>query len=142
MSGFDRRRFINWFLGTSVGAMMVSTLYPVLRFMSPPEIPEAGVHEIDAGATNDPDFLDRGFRIIRFGAEPVIVLRVAENDFRAFAGAGRRRTFRMQARGGPVLGRPPCRDRPMLLKELGIDARRRCSSAIPPHRIRPFAAAP
>jgi Rieske Fe-S protein len=86
MAPLNRRRFVNWFLGTSAGATLMSMLYPVARFMSPPEMPEAGVHEMDAGATNDPEFLDKGFRIIRFGAEPVIVIRVSDTDFRAFAG--------------------------------------------------------
>jgi Rieske Fe-S protein len=86
MAALNRRGFVNWFLGTSAGAAVMSMLYPVVRFMSPPEVPEAGVHEIDAGATNDPEFLDKGFRIIRFGAEAVIVIRVSDTDFRAFAG--------------------------------------------------------
>lgn len=82
----DRRSFLNWFLGTSVGATLLSIGYPVFQFLSPPEVPEADVHRIDAGPTNDPEYLDKGFRIIRFGAEPVIVVRVTESDFRAFAG--------------------------------------------------------
>lgn len=86
MSDINRRKFINWFLGTSVGAAFASMVYPVFRFLSPPEVPEAGVHQIEAGPTNDPAFLDSGFKIVRFGVEPVIVVRLAEDDFRAFAG--------------------------------------------------------
>ena len=81
-----RRSFINWLLGTSLGALVVSTLYPVFRFLSPPRIAEAGIHQVEAGAANDPEFLEKGFRIVSFGGEPVIVVRVAENQFRAFAG--------------------------------------------------------
>jgi len=86
MVDVSRRKFVNWFLGTSVGAAFASMAYPVFQFLSPPEVPEAGVHQIEAGATNDPEFLDRGFRIVRFGVEPVIVVRLSETDFRAFAG--------------------------------------------------------
>lgn len=86
MTGLNRRSLLNWFLGTSAGAMLMAVFYPVLRFLSPPEVPEADIHKIDAGATNEPEFLERGFRIIRFGVEPVIVIRVGETDFRAFAG--------------------------------------------------------
>jgi cytochrome b6-f complex iron-sulfur subunit len=82
----SRRRFLNWFLGTSMGAAFVSVLYPVARFLSPPSVPEASVFQIEAGATNEPEFLERGFKIIRFGSEPVIVIRLAEREFRAFAG--------------------------------------------------------
>lgn len=80
-----RRRFLNWFLGTSAGAFLLSVFYPVLRFISPPDIPESTAAEVEAGLTNDPELLDKGFKIVRFGAEPVIVLRVSDTDFRAFA---------------------------------------------------------
>jgi Rieske Fe-S protein len=80
-----RRRFVNWLLGTSAGALAASILYPVSRFLSPPSVPEAATNQVEAGAVNDPDLLDKGFKIIRFGAEPVILLRVGESDFRAFS---------------------------------------------------------
>jgi cytochrome b6-f complex iron-sulfur subunit len=53
--------------------------------MSPPEIPEAATNEVEAGPENDPELVEKGYKIIRFGAVPVILIRVAENDFRAFA---------------------------------------------------------
>jgi len=81
----NRRRFINWFLGTSMGAMTLSILYPVLRYISPPRIPEATLQQVEAGGTNDPELLEKGFKIVRFGADPVIVVRAADNDYRAFS---------------------------------------------------------
>jgi cytochrome b6-f complex iron-sulfur subunit len=80
-----RRRFIDWFLTTSFGALVVSVVYPMVRFVSPPRIPEATTNQIEAGPTNDPDLLAKGFKIIRFGAEPVILVRVSETEFRAFS---------------------------------------------------------
>lgn len=80
----DRRRFVSWFLGTSAGAFIVSVLYPVLRFVSPPRIPESTTAEVEAGAVNDPELVEKGFKIVRFGAEPVLVVRVSDTDFRAF----------------------------------------------------------
>ena len=81
-----RRKFVNWLLGGSMGALVASVLYPVARFVSPPEIPEASTNQVEAGRTNDPELLDRGYKIVRFGSEPVILVRVADGDFRAFAG--------------------------------------------------------
>lgn len=81
----ERRRFINWFLGTSMGALMASVLYPIVRYVSPPRIPEAGTAQVEAGATDDPLLREKGFKIVRFGADPVIVVRAAENDYRAFS---------------------------------------------------------
>ena len=40
---------------------------------------------MEAGPVNDPELLEKGFKIVRFGAEPVILVRVAEADFRAFS---------------------------------------------------------
>ena len=82
----QRRKFINWFLGTSAGALLVSILYPVLRYVSPPDVPEASTDSVEAGPTNDPELLEKGFKIIRFGADPVILIRVSDTDFRAFSG--------------------------------------------------------
>lgn len=80
-----RRRLLNGFLGGSVAALFAAVAYPVLRYLSPPRIPEATANQVEAGPTNDPELLDKGFKIVRFGAEPVILVRVAEGDLRAFA---------------------------------------------------------
>lgn len=80
-----RRRFLNWLLGTSLGALGAAVLFPVFRFVSPPVIPEASTNQVEAGPTNGPELREKGFKIIRFGAEPVILLTVAEGEYRAFA---------------------------------------------------------
>jgi cytochrome b6-f complex iron-sulfur subunit len=81
----DRRTIVNWFFGTSFGALILSAVYPIVRFVSPPDIPEAATNEVEAGLTNDPELLEKGFKIVRFGAEPVLLVRLAETDFRAFS---------------------------------------------------------
>lgn len=80
-----RRTFLTWFLGSSIGALFASVLYPVVRYVSPPNVPEASTNQVEAGPVNDPDLLQKGFKILRFGAEPVILVRAGENDFRAFS---------------------------------------------------------
>jgi cytochrome b6-f complex iron-sulfur subunit len=81
----QRRSFLNWFLGGSISALAAATIYPIARFISPPRIPEASTNQVEAGPVNDPELLDRGFKIIRFGSLPVILVRVEEGDYRAFA---------------------------------------------------------
>ena len=83
--GLIPRRAVNWLLGTSLAGLGGSILYPVLRFISPPDVPEAATAEVEAGFTNDAELLDKGFKIVRFGAEPVILIRIGDADFRAFA---------------------------------------------------------
>jgi Rieske Fe-S protein len=80
-----RRRLVDWFLGSTLSALAAAVLYPVLRFLTPPETTEVGGSEVEVGAVNDPAFVSKGYRIVRLGGEPVIVVRVADNDFRAFS---------------------------------------------------------
>lgn len=79
-----RRSFLTSLLGTSLGGLVATVLYPVVRFLSPPAVPESTTNEVDAGAADDPVFAEKGYKIVRFGGEPVILLRVADGDFRAF----------------------------------------------------------
>lgn len=80
-----RRRFLDWFLRSSAGAVFLSVFYPIARFVTPPSVPEATTTEIDAGPANDPDLMEKGFKIVRFGAEPVIVIRLANGEFHALS---------------------------------------------------------
>lgn len=84
MVDLARRRFVDWLLGTSAGALAVSIFYPVLRFLDPPRLAEQSVQQVEVGASNDPELLEKGFKIVRFGVEPVIVVRAGDGDFRAF----------------------------------------------------------
>lgn len=84
-SDSSRRGFLGWFLGTSVGALLLSVLYPIFRFLSPPDIPEATTNQVDAGTVRDPELLEKGFKIVRFGAEPVLLIKVSDTEYRAFA---------------------------------------------------------
>jgi Rieske Fe-S protein len=80
-----RRGFLGWLLGISGVALLASAVYPIVRFISPPRIPEATASQVEAGPTNDPEFVEKGYKIVRFGVEPVIVIRLTESEFRAFA---------------------------------------------------------
>jgi len=77
-----RRRLINWFLGTSFGALLASIVYPLARFMDPPEVAEAATNQVDAGPINDPELREKGFKIVPFGNDPVILVRVGD-EYRA-----------------------------------------------------------
>lgn len=79
-----RRKLLNWLLGGSVSALLASVAYPVVRFLAPPRIPEASTRRVEVGPVNDPELVERSFKIVRFGSEPVILLRVGE-EYRAFS---------------------------------------------------------
>jgi len=81
----DRRRVLNWFLGTSVGALVASIVYPALRYVTPPRLAEATANEVEAGDANDPELREKAFKIVRFGADPVILVRAADEKLYAFS---------------------------------------------------------
>jgi Rieske Fe-S protein len=80
-----RRRLLDWFLGSSALALLGSIVYPIARFVSPPRVPEATTDQVEAGALNDPALVANGYKIIRFGSEPVILVRLSDTDVRAFS---------------------------------------------------------
>jgi cytochrome b6-f complex iron-sulfur subunit len=78
-----RRRFMSWFLGTSLGAMAVSVLYPIARYISPPDVPEAPTDSVVAG--KEGDLKPNMGKIFRFGSHPALLVRTGEGEYRAFA---------------------------------------------------------
>jgi Rieske Fe-S protein len=78
-----RRSFLNWFLGTSVGAMCVSIVYPIARYITPPEVPEAETSR--AVAAREGDLKPNEGKIFRFGGNLGILVLTADNHYRAFS---------------------------------------------------------
>ena len=82
-STFPRRKFLDGFLGGSVVALMGAVLYPVLRYLSPPNIPEAAGNQVLAGTVSEMEQV--GWKTFPFGSEPGILVRTADGEFRAFS---------------------------------------------------------
>lgn len=78
----SRRGFLGWFLGTSVGAMCVSVLYPVVRYISPPDVPEPTTSRVVAG--NVGDLKPNEGKIFRFGGQPGLLVRT-DDGYKAYA---------------------------------------------------------
>ncbi len=79
----ERRGFIGWLLGGGVVASLGSFLYPVVRFVSPPAVPEAAVNEVTAGKVED--LKVNSGKIVKFGSRPVLLVRSSETQWRAFS---------------------------------------------------------
>jgi Rieske Fe-S protein len=77
-----RRSFLNVFLGTTLTAFAGAVIYPVLRFLSPPEVPEAAGSRVLAAKR--PEMAERGWKIFPFGQEPGILVEVNPGEYRAF----------------------------------------------------------
>ena len=78
-----RRDFLNWLLGAWGAGVAASVLYPVLRYLIPPDMPEAATQSVTAGKAAT--LLPNSGRIVPFGSTPAIILRTVEGDYRAFA---------------------------------------------------------
>jgi cytochrome b6-f complex iron-sulfur subunit len=79
----SRRQFVNILLGGGLLAWLGSVLYPVIAYLKPPKIPEAGVQSVKAGLVST--FPPNTGQIIKFGRKPVILIRTETGEFRAFS---------------------------------------------------------
>jgi Rieske Fe-S protein len=79
-----RRSFINWFLGTAVGAFLLSVLYPVSRYLVPPEVGESTATTVKL-TVKPADVKPNSGVIFKFGSRPGILLRTPSGELRAFS---------------------------------------------------------
>jgi|SRR5512132_242047 Rieske Fe-S protein len=80
----NRRSFINWFLGTTAGAFLVSVFYPVSRYLVPPEVAESTAGSVTLAIKPD-DVKPNSGQIFKFGNKPALLIRTAAGELRAFS---------------------------------------------------------
>lgn len=80
----SRRRFLNWFLGTTAGAFLLSVLYPVSRYLIPPKSEESTARTVTL-SIKPTDVKANSGQIFRFGSQPAILIRTPGGDLRAFS---------------------------------------------------------
>jgi len=78
-----RRRFVNGFLGGSVAALAAAVVYPVIRFISPPRVPEPVTDRVLAGKVAE--LAEKKWKIFPFGSRPGILVQVAPGEYRALS---------------------------------------------------------
>ena len=76
-----RRTLIGWLLGSGFVISLGSFIYPVIRFLNPPPVSEAAVNEVVAGKVED--LRPNSGKIVRFGDNPVLLVRVSQTEWRA-----------------------------------------------------------
>lgn len=79
-----RRDVLDWLLGTWGAGVVGAVFYPILRFLAPPEVPESPTLTVSAGKASA--LVPNSGRLVPFGAEPAIVVRLAGGELRAFSG--------------------------------------------------------
>ena len=78
-----RRHFVNALLGSGMLATAASIIYPILKFIIPPETAESAVLSVTAGRLED--LQPNTGKIFQFGDDPGLVVRTAEGELRAFS---------------------------------------------------------
>jgi cytochrome b6-f complex iron-sulfur subunit len=78
-----RRRFLDILLGSSVFATLGAILYPIFKFMVPPQIVEASQNSVIVGKLNEVP-VNTG-KIFKFGSKPGIVVRSSSGELKAFS---------------------------------------------------------
>ncbi len=78
----SRRSFLDYLLGGGLLALVVGIVYPVLRFVMPPELPEAVQSSVVAAKVGD--LKPNSGRIFRFGKGPGILILTDSSEYRAF----------------------------------------------------------
>ncbi len=81
--GRTRRDFLNWFLGTTAGAFIVSVLYPLSRYLIPPQSEESAARTVTL-AIKPQDMKPNSGQIFRFGSQPAILVDTPTGELKAF----------------------------------------------------------
>ncbi len=79
-----RRRFLTWFLSTSVGLFLIAVLYPVSRYLMPPPLEESPARTVRLTVTTEEVKPNSG-QIFKFGSRPGILIRTPSGELRAFS---------------------------------------------------------
>ncbi len=77
-----KRDFLKYILGGSVIAWVASVFYPLLAYLKPPKQAEVEVTSVKVGKLSSIE-KDSG-TLVRFGNKPVILVRAATGELRAF----------------------------------------------------------
>ena len=79
----SKRNFLKFILSGGLVALAGSILYPIFAYMKPPKQGEVEVTSVNAGKLSDIE-KDSG-KIVKFGTKPVILIRTANDELRAFS---------------------------------------------------------
>ena len=79
----SRRSFLDLLLGSSAVATLGAIFYPIIKFMTPPQIVEAQANSVAVG--KNADFATNSGKIFKFGSKPGIIIRTETGDLKAFS---------------------------------------------------------
>lgn len=77
-----RRGFFNWLLGTGIVTLAGAAVYPLVRFVIPPRVPEAKASSVLAAKVGE--LSPNTGKIFRFGKDPALLVLTKSGEYRAF----------------------------------------------------------
>jgi cytochrome b6-f complex iron-sulfur subunit len=80
----SKRDFLKYVLGGGMLAWAATVLYPILAYLKPPPQGEVEVTSVKAGKLSE--ISKDSSMIVRFGTKPVLLVRLAGGEFKAFSG--------------------------------------------------------
>jgi Rieske Fe-S protein len=80
----SRRTFVNWLLGTSAAAYVAAVVYPIVRYIIPPEVAESATTSVTLPFPPD-EVVVNSARPFQYGNKPGILVRTETGEFRAFS---------------------------------------------------------
>ena len=83
-SGLTRKRFVDWVIGTGIGGFIAAVIYPVTRYVIPPEVAESAVSSVVLPFQVD-EIPSNSGRIFKFGSRPGILIKTPSGELRAFS---------------------------------------------------------
>jgi cytochrome b6-f complex iron-sulfur subunit len=79
----SKRDFLKIILSGGIVALFGSVLYPIFAYLKPPKQSEVEVSSVKVGKLKDIE--KESGQIIKFGSKPVILIRTAQGEVRAFS---------------------------------------------------------
>jgi cytochrome b6-f complex iron-sulfur subunit len=79
----ERRRFLDFFLRSTVGLLGAAVLFPVARFLSPPRVAEDSSSRVLAGTVTE--MKKDGWKIFAMGSQPGILVQKAPGEYSALS---------------------------------------------------------
>jgi Rieske Fe-S protein len=82
-AGESKRSFLKFILSGGLIALAGSVMYPIFAYLKPPKQGEVEVTSVKAGKLSELE-KDSG-TIVKFGTKPVVLVRTANDELRAFS---------------------------------------------------------
>lgn len=79
----ERRSWFAGLFGVGLFGSIVSFLYPVVRFVFPPDVPDSSANEVTAA--KESDLKPNSGEIFKFGSRPGILVHTSAGEWKAFS---------------------------------------------------------